>query len=338
MPRLIPAPASLGFRLDDYTSALAWSADGRYLAAGSLGGTTVVLAVEPDGDVIRAEPVAELPEHPLGVLALDWSSAGPRLASGGQDGRVRVWQPERGSTEVVAGSGWVQDVAWSPDGDLLAAAVGRDLVLVDGATVQRFGPHPSTVTALAWSTNGRSVGIGCYGGVWWYQPGAEAVHRTFEWKGSILTFATAPNGKWLASGNQDNSVHVWRLWSGDDLEMNGYESKVEHLAWDPASRWLCVGGIGDITCWDFSGRGPQGTRPKSLDGHTRRITALVFGGTTLASGSADGTVRFWKVPKRDPLAVTDLGEEVAQAAWRPGGGVLAVGGADGGIHLVRSPR
>lgn len=36
--------------------------------------------------------------------------------------------------------------------------------------------------------------------------------------GSGKTTLLNADGRWVASGNQDASVHVWRLWSGDDAE------------------------------------------------------------------------------------------------------------------------
>jgi WD40 repeat protein len=330
MPGVTTFGVAAVVQLDDYVSALGWSADGESLVAGSLGG---------DAAIVSGARRAELPVHAGGVLCAAWSPVAPVVAVGGADGRVRCSTVEGVTTEPTMVGGWVNQLAWRPDGSLLAAAAGRYAVFLDreGGVVDRHA-HPSTVSAIAWTPSGMRLAAGCYGGVWWYQPGAEGVHKHFAWKGSVLTLAVSPNTKWIASGNQDNSVHVWRLWNGDDLEMSGYEAKVEHLAWDRSSRWLCVAGIGEVTLWDFSGRGPQGSRPKTLDGHSRRVTSLAFSGSTLASASADGTVRLWQVPKNKPLAVIDVKDEITRLAWHPRGGVLAVGTASGTVLRVAPER
>ncbi len=330
MPGLTATDVSAVLQLDDYVSALGWSADGESLVAGSLGG---------DAAVVQGTRRIDLPVHAGGVLSAAWSPTAPIVAVGGADGVVRCTSEDGASAEPVAVRGWVNQLAWRPDGSLLAAAAGRDAVFLDatGAVVDRHA-HPSTVTAIAWTPSGMRLAAGCYGGVWWYQPGTEGVHKHFDWKGSVLTLAVSPNTRWIASGNQDNSVHVWRLWTGDDMEMSGYEAKIEHLAWDRSSRWLCVAGIGEVTLWDFSGRGPQGSRPKTLDGHTRRVTALAFSGSTLASASADGTVRLWNVPKNKPLAVIDVEDEITRLAWHPRGGALAIGTATGTVLRVVTER
>jgi WD40 repeat protein len=309
--------------LDDYVSAVAWSPDGDRLVAASLAGEVALLA---NG------AVRPLPGHPGGVLGACWSADGT-LATAGQDGFVRAHRGDE-SWSVELG-GWVHALAWRPDSSLLAAGAGRDAVLIDtsGAVVVRHRA-PATVASLTWVPGGRRVGVGHYGGITWLEPPGESPKKRFEWKGSILTLVASPDGRWVASGNQDNSVHVWRLWSGDDMQMTGYAAKIEHLAWHPTSRWLCVGDIGEVTCWDFAGRGPQGSRPKELKGHGRRITGLAFGGKRLASASADGTVRFWTLPSTKVERVVEVSEEISSICWHPSHRRLAVGGAQGRVVVV----
>jgi len=333
------APAPL-LRLDDYVTALAWSPAGDRLAAVSLAGDLALVGASPtgtDGQELEAGI------HPGGSLCLGWSRDGAVLATGGQDGCVRLHHRD-GRRIVCDLGGWVNALAWSPaDPTRLAVAVGRDTVLLtaEGDLLGR-DTGPSTVTSLAWSPDGKRLGAGTYGALSWYGPDGGQPVKRFEWKGSILALSIAPNGKWVASGNQDNSVHVWRLWTAEELEMTGYAAKIQQLAWDPTSRWLCVGDLGEITCWDFSGRGPRGSRPRSLTGHTRRITALAFSGPVLASASADGTIRLWRSLSTKPEAVIDLNagagadaeSEIVAMAWHPDGARLAVGTADGRVELV----
>jgi hypothetical protein len=60
-------------------------------------------------------------------------------------------------------------------------------------------------------------------------------------------------GKWACGGAQDATVHIWRLWSGRDLSMIGYPTKIEHLGFRDDGRWLAVGCMGDLTVRDFRG-------------------------------------------------------------------------------------
>ncbi|HMP41901.1 MAG TPA: WD40 repeat domain-containing protein, partial [Roseiflexaceae bacterium] len=66
--------------------------------------------------------------------------------------------------------------------------------------------------------------------------------RKFEWKGSVLVLAVSLDGKYIAAGAQNASVHFWICRDGTDLEMSGYPRKVRELAWDSSSSYLATGG------------------------------------------------------------------------------------------------
>jgi len=184
--------------LGDYVTTLALSPDGDLLVAGSLAGDAVLVTV--DGSLVRT-----LTEHPMGVLSAAWSPDGTRLAVGGHDGRVRTYDRDGIEIGMLAGTAWIAQVAWSPDGSLLAIADGRRLAVCDSdaTLVHRFPAASSTITAVAWATNGRRVGITSYGGVSWYDTDhlpVETPSRTHTFKGSPLALALAPNGKWACAG------------------------------------------------------------------------------------------------------------------------------------------
>ena len=74
--------------------------------------------------------------------------------------------------------------------------------------------------------------------------------------------AWSPDGKVLAHGNQDATVHFWYAQTGTDLQMSGYPTKVRELGWDFTSRYLATGG-GRMPCvWDCQA-GRRGRRGAS---------------------------------------------------------------------------
>lgn len=318
--------------LSDYVSALAWSPDRTQIAAGSLGGESMLL------DAATGSISSQLPFHPLGVLDMAWTRDGARVASGGQDGLVRIHGADGKEIAATDLGAWVAALAWRSDGTQLAVGAGKQIHLVtpDGQVLVTGEPATSTITDVAWAVNKRRVAAASYGGVNWYEAeqGSNPV-KHFAWKGSILRLAPSPDGRWLTVGAQDNTVHIWRLWSADELEMNGYPTKVEHLAWHHASRWMAVGNMGEITLWDFAGKGPGGRRPQQIDAHSRSIAALAFQpkGDLLASGSRDGTVAVWDTSPKVAVTMSQRSypEEVAALAWSPDGTRLAVALASGQI-------
>lgn len=343
MKTAVQVSALWSMTLDDHVGALGYTPDGTALAAGSLGGDIVIAASDS-----RAGRV-ELTPHEMGVLCLDWSADSNLLAVGGQDGAVRIWasdgaHPERRQVGHVDTGGWVEAVAWSPDGSQLAIATGRQVLVVDhtATPIHRFGDHTSTVTDLAWSPDGSRIGASCYGGVQWWtldQPDQES--RVMAWKGALLSLEVSPDGRWVAGGCQDSSVHLWRLWSGDDLQMSGYPSKVERVAWDPTGRYLAVANPGEITVWNFAGKGPAGTMPDMLEGHTGRITDLSYAptGHTLASVGVDGTLALFDGARRKrPTTVWQADGPLSRLVWHPDGGQVAVAGSNGTVTVVGIER
>lgn len=330
--------------LTDHVGVVAPSPDSSTVALGSLGGDALVV------DVGTGDTLAKLADHPMGVLAAAWSPDGQRLAVGGQDGALRIYQNDADEVAAASLDGWVASLSWSPKG-LLAVGAGRTLVVLDadGATLRRYPDQVSTVTSVAWSADGRRVGVAAYGGIRWYEPGASDTSdepaRTFAWKGSILSLTVSPTGKWACGGAQDATVHIWRLWSGNDLSMSGYPSKIEQLGFRHDGRWLAVGCLGELTVWDFGGRGPSGTRPASGEGHDRHITGLAWepGADRVATGGADSQVIVWPSPSKAgrtlrPQNAQEHTTSVAGLAWAGTAGPLIVGYADGSVESLETPH
>jgi WD40 repeat protein len=333
-----PAEPTWTLTLADHVSAAVWSPDGTALAAGSLAGEAVIA----DAATGNSTPLSP---HPLGVLSLAWSSGSGRVAVGGQDARLALYERSGRPLCDLGLGAWVSALAWAPDGRYLAAAAGRSVVVTDpdGAVVHSYPEHPSTVTSLVWDARGRRVAAAFYGGVRWYEPGraqSTAVDQ-LKWKGSILALAASPDRRWLAAGNQDRSVQLWRLGKDRHLEMPGYPAKIDQLAFDPTSRYLAVGSVGFTTVWDCAGRGPEGSTPRLLEGHVRRVTALAWQhqGEGLVTADADGLVAWWD-PARSgrPRQVLDVGEEVTTASFRLDDEALLVTTARGRVLSLPATR
>ncbi|HZS35905.1 MAG TPA: WD40 repeat domain-containing protein, partial [Polyangia bacterium] len=174
----------------------------------------------------------------------------------------------------------------------------------------------------------------CYGGLQFVEVGKADWVRELEWKGSILTAAPSPDGRFIATGNQDATVHVWETESGKDLQMNGYPFKVRELAWCEGGPLLATGGSNVITVWSFAGRGPAGKPPEELKGHEERICGLASSGQRLVSVSEDRTLRVWQrkqswrcarvEPAEVPLLALAVSPDGRWAAAAGEGGALAV--------------
>lgn len=116
--------------------------------------------------------------------------------------------------------------------------------------------------------------------------------------------------------------------------MSGFPTKVLELSWHHTGNWLATGGSDSVVLWDCSGKGPQGRKPKMLEGHSTRISQLSFqhGADLLASGDADGLLLIWN-PLRSlqHQAQHYFRSTISRIEWSAGNQTLAVGEKNGTV-------
>lgn len=173
-------------------------------------------------------------EHAGGGLALAVQPGGSLVASGGQDGTVRLWRSADGTlgAAIETGAAWVERLAWRPDGGRIATTVGRRVSVwtAAGEPVGTSDEHASTVADIAWQPDGARIATAAYGGVAYLTPTAGGPTDHVPLKGSSLVLGWQPQAKYLACGNQDATVLFVLVEAGDTLQMWGFPAKVLALA------------------------------------------------------------------------------------------------------------
>lgn len=320
----------------DYARVVAWSNDGRWAAVGDAAGVVTVF----DGQSL--EVVRVIQAHQAPVTALAFRPGGAQLASGGEDARVVIHGlPTEATIRINDVGAWVEGLAWPSTGECLAYAAGRNLGTLSpsGEGLARL-TEPSTVLAIAATPVGARLAATCYGRVRLYTLPKLLLDVELPLVGSQLSLVFSPDGKILATGCQDCSVHFWRLPGKKPSVMSGYAQKPVALSFDRRALWLATGGGEVVTCWSFKKKGPEGTEPLLLEGHSGPIRGLAFNPTRdlLASGDEAGVVCWWQ-PGEDgrPLALTPAGAELSGLAWRPDGQVLLTADAAGRIAAYAAP-
>ncbi|WP_438481425.1 WD40 repeat domain-containing protein [Oleiharenicola lentus] len=331
--------------LDDYAIDLAWSPDGKILAAASTAGT--VSLFEAATGALRHALVG----HDDGTNALSWSATGVLLATGGQDGKVKFWNPSSGSLahEYLLGTAWVEHLAWQPvkrdqvsaiSGQLLFASAGKKLVALraDGSLAHAFPDAPKTITALAWRADGAACAVAYFGGVCVWDATTFAVQKEFPYGNTIHALTWSPDGKWLVAGCQDNAVHLWVPSEDNEFHMSGYETKLKELSFSHDGKWLATGGGKDGCVWDCSGAGPEGREPMMLP-HQHRVCAVAFQHqhSLLATAATNGEFCLWSPSRKNPLvAEVKMPSAATRFTWVPDDSLLAVGTEKGNIFVFKT--
>jgi len=328
-------------KLDDFNTSLAWSPEGDRVAAASVSGQVAIY----DATQGRAIHLFEQ-AHADGCDALAWRPDGKALATAGRDGKWKLWDTTDGKilAEHDAGAMWAEHLAWSPKpigerGHLLALGAGNKATLWNekGEAVGEPMKVAKTICEIAWIIGGTNLAIATSDEVIVRDALDNTDERVFKSRDPILNMAFSPSGKWLMTGNQDCSVHVWNTDNGTEMHMRGYAAKVRQLAWHRGSRWLAAGGGETISVWDCSGRGPEGRTPTLLEWHPDQVSALHYQpeGDWLASGARDGSIAIWSPTQRqNQISGAKISSGVTRVAWSPDGKLLAATGESGEVQVL----
>jgi WD40 repeat protein len=345
MPRLAKRQVAVTFSpmgramLGDYVHRVAFGPGGATLAACSASGQVAVW------EASSFNPVSQLKGHQQSALTLAWHPRRQELASGGQDGVVRIWSADTGEERAalpVGGQGsWVEHLAWSPDGHLLAAAAGKMLRIwnIDPASTPQLAAevpaYKTTISAVTWMPRGEGVIASCYGGAWLWKIGQEKPVRSFPYDGALLTIAVNPSGEYLASGNLDGSVHLFRTDNDQNWHMSGYPIKVTSVRFDHNGLNLYTASGPSLVSWNM--KKFEGTGGRLFKGHIGWIQEIACHPTRsiVATVAEDGLLCLWEPQTAKPLLSQEVNKAggLSCAAWSADGQRLVTGASGGMVSL-----
>lgn len=229
------------------------------------------------------------------------------------------------------GKGAINQVAYSPDGKLLAVAGSIGIWLYDAESLTEVGlleTAPDHIRSLAFSPDGKILAAGSeYKALqlWDVEQRRQIVVWTDHWGPSIYSVAFSPDGKILAAG-EGRGVHLRDVPRKKSIAILRHEGAVSAVAFSPDGRRIASVDYrsNTIHLWSVQQQQQRGV----LAGHTKLVRFIAFSpdGRTLASGSSDGTVRLWEVITRKQIAV--LERFTSRGAFSPDGKILALGGED----------
>ena len=205
--------------------------------------------------------------------------------------------------------------------------------------MREFGPHPSTVADLDFSKDGSRIACAHYGGVTVWSIGQVTLPpRRFAWRGSHVALRWSTDGKFIATGTQENDIHVWRMAQATDMRMQGYPAKVKSLSWTADARFLYTSAQPVFTAWSFSGKGPEGKPPLQFGEEGAGLLAVVAAHPTaefVAGGYDSGELQLGDIKTRRSVVLKMAdGSAITCLAWSPDGFRLAVGNEGGALLVI----
>ncbi len=286
----------------------AFSPDGRFLAAGGSGPVRIWDLVDGrDG---------ELEGHRGAIWSVAFSPQRYVLASGSDDGTVRLWNIERHGPSVQASAR-----------------------VLEG--------HESGVWSVAFSSTGSSLASADRSGrvIIWNLRGNVSRRAAFEVGAWVRSVAFARDNRYLVVGGDRGKLELWWLKGARpslSRELEGHTAKVWSVAVAPDGNTVATGGgsypsrseHNRVLLWNLSGRQPL-TQP--LDVPDRKLTqpAISADGRRIAARTQDGRLVLWTMP-RGPWVEGNFelpAEGLETLAFDHGGALLAAGGADGSIRI-----
>ncbi|KAJ7158738.1 ribosome biogenesis protein Sqt1 [Mycena filopes] len=271
-------------------------------------------------DITDGEVIVKLTGHTDSVTSVAWSADGEMIATGGMDGKIRIWRrvgKENYRTweflTQLEGPDEVMFIRWHPKGSVLLAGANDSTLwlwqLPSGNTMQVFAGHTGAVQCGEFTPDGKRIVTACADGIliFWDPRSSSPLFKLtpsdarFDLDG-ITSLGVNPSSTLAVVGGAAGGVRVVSLNKGEVVATLGGHTEGESieaiefvdLTGNTSGAGVAVTGAtdGKACIWDLTTM-----RLRSTLAHEDAVTALLAHpspkGYLLVSGSADKVLRTW---------------------------------------------
>ena len=305
------------------------SPDNKLIAVSS-SDSVILLYSYPEKKLIK-----ELKGHKASVSTLAFSSDGKKLASGGRDHAVIIWDIATGkpiAKNDQSFSQGVYQVRFSHDNSLLGVVsweLLRDkrppvngflklLNATDAAEVKKIDTEPHPAAGVVFTNDDKNVIVSAWGEITFsYEVASGKTNWTYDLSdaeeyNAFHSIDISPDGKTIALGSTDHRIHLLNSSDGKLIRRiepwEGHTKTVKAVKFTKDGKWLASAGE-DQTILIFNTDNYK--EKKSLIGHTHTVSGLSWSndGSRLLSSSQDGTMKEWNIsnPFEKKYEICDFG-------------------------------
>jgi hypothetical protein len=297
MPKLPQPPPPETYRVPVSITGLAFSPDGSQLASSgyhevliwnpadgvqirritNVAERTYEIQYSPDGSLIAVAAgtpaqsgeiklfksadgslVKDLVTTSDAMFAVAFSPDGKRLACGGADRAIRVFEVETGKQQLLIEdhADWVMGIAWSPDGSKLASA-SRDKTskvfdAKTGDSLVTFPGHGEPVFGVQFLPNGTEIATAGRDKQIriWNAANAQQVRAIGGFGNEVFRIIVTPDGR-VFSCSADQMAREHKLDGAQVRVFQGHKDWVYAVAFNPATKKLATGSWeGEVRIWN----------------------------------------------------------------------------------------